>query len=478
MIGKNFFLSLLLIGLAAVPIAAKVELPAIFSNNMVLQQNTECNLWGKAAADRILKITTSWNRKTYRTVSDRLGRWHLQIKTPVAGGPYSMTFNDGEITRIDNILIGEVWICSGQSNMEMPMKGFKGQPVEGATEELLNGPDERLRLFTVQRNAKIVSVDTVHGSWKEANAGAIRQFSAIGYFFGKTLRKNLRIPIGLIEIAWGGSRIEAWMTSDWLKAFPSITVPGTQQEVDKTQQRCPTALYNGMLHPLIGYTIRGVVWYQGEENVRWYRNYDELMAQMVCGCSKKWDQVYFTFYYCQIAPYKYHLLGWMTNSAFLREQQAQVEKDVPNCRMSVLMDAGLPYCIHARKKRQAGERLALLALSHTYSIEGLPEFACYKDVVFKQDTTVISFDRSKEWIYFNHGLTSNLFRVAGADKIFHPAKAWINRNRVYVCSDEVKHPVAVRYAFTDWAEGDLFHDGLPVSSFRTDHWDDVLDNNY
>ncbi len=156
----------------------------------------------------------------------------------------------------------------------------------------------------------------------------------------------------------------------------------------------------------------------------------------------------------------------------LREQQARVETIVPNTGMAVLMDAGLEYGIHPRKKRQAGERLALLALRNTYNIAGLPEFARYKDVEFKGDTAVISFDKSKEWVYFNNGTTSNLFEIAGENKVFHPAKAWTERNRVYLKSEKVSKPVAVRYAFKNWADGDLFCDGLPVSSFRSDDWEE------
>ena len=195
------------------------------------------------------------------------------------------------------------------------------------------------------------------------------------------------------------------------------------------------------------------------------------MTLMVKGWRDDWQQGDFPFYYCQIAPYDYSLIGWK-DSQLLREQQMKAEAMIPNCRMAVLMDAGLEYGIHPRKKRQAGERLALLALANTYEVKGLPDFAVYKDVTFQGDTAVVSFDRSKEWVYFEHGTTSRLFQVAGADRVFHPAsKVWVSRNRVYVTCDQVKQPAAVRYAFCDWAEGDLMHDGLPVSSFRTDDWE-------
>jgi sialate O-acetylesterase len=237
----------------------------------------------------------------------------------------------------------------------------------------------------------------------------------------------------------------------------------------KLQQRCPTALYYGQLKPLIGYTMRGAIWYQGEDNVPRYDYYAPLLKAMVEGWRSDWKQGDFPFYYCQIAPYDYSLIDWK-GSQYLREQQAKAESIISNARMAVLMDAGLEYGIHPRKKRQAGERLAILALANTYDVKGLPDFATYQKVEFQGDTAIVSFDRSKEWVYFENGPHSKNFEIAGEDKVFHPAETWISRNRVYVRSEEVKNPVAVRYAFKDWVEGDLMHDGLPVSSFRTDEW--------
>jgi sialate O-acetylesterase len=355
--------------------------------------------------------------------------------------------------------------------MEMQMKGFKGQPVEGATEELLACGDSLLRLYTGKRNPQLQPVDDIAATWQLANTASVREFSATAYYFGKALRKALGVPVGLICTSFGGSACEAWMKADWLKAFPKVTLPRTEDDVKRLQQRCPTALYNGQLHPLIGYGIRGAIWYQGEDNIPRYDFYAPLMTRMIQGWREEWKQGDFPFYYCQIAPYDYSLINWgQYNSALLREQQAQVETQVNNCRMAVLMDAGLEYGIHPRKKREAGERLALLALSNTYNVEGLPDFATYSNVEFQGDTAVIAFSRSKEWVYFENGLHSDNFEIAGEDQVFHCAQAWISRNRVYVKSDQVNKPVAVRYAFKNWVVGDLMHDGLPVSSFRTDNW--------
>lgn len=463
----RLFLSLAIMMMTSA-LHATIQLPMFFSDGMVLQQQTDCRLWGTAQPNHAVSVKASWSKTTYKTHSDASGHFEIVIPTPAASTSHTITISDGTPLTLQDILVGEVWICSGQSNMEMPMKGFKMQPVEGTTEELLRCRDQQLRLFTVKRHASLTPATDVAGTWSSANSESVREFSATAYYFGRALRQQLGVPVGLIVTAWGGSACEAWMAPDWLRAFPKVTLPANEQQVNKLKQRCPTALYYGQLHPLIGYAMRGVIWYQGEDNVPRYDYYAQLLTAMVKGWRSDWKQGDFPFYYCQIAPYDYSLIYWK-GSELLREQQWRAEQMIPNARMAVLMDAGLEYGIHPRKKRQAGERLALLALSNTYGVKGLPDFATYKSTAFQGDTAVITFDRSKEWVYFEHGTTSKNFEIAGSDSIFHPAtKVWISRNRVYAKSDSVAHPVAVRYAFHDWAEGDLMHDGLPVSSFRSD----------
>ena len=468
---KKIFLLLATI-MVVMGIKAKVTLPKIFSDGMVMQRETNANLWGEAKASSNVKITTSWDNKSYVVRSDSNGKWKTSVKTPKAGGPFSITFSDGEKLTINNILIGEVWICSGQSNMEMPMKGYKNQPVDKAVEDILHSKDNNLRLFTVKRNSKFKPVDDVTGNWNEANPASVRNFSATAYYFGRELRRSLDVPVGLIVAAWGGSACEAWMTADWLKAFPDAKIPASEEDI-KSKNRTPTVLYNGMLHPLIGFSMRGVIWYQGEDNVTRYSTYADMLTTMIGGWRSVWKQGDFPFYFCQIAPYDYKLINYTVNSAFLREQQSKAELMNQNCGMAVLMDVGMDFGIHPRKKYQAGMRLALLALDKTYGVEGLTsESAYYDKMEIKGDTAVISFKRADMWIYGAKGYKSDLFEIAGEDRIFHPAKAWIERSKVYVKCDSVKTPVAVRYAFKDWADGDLFCDGLPISSFRTDNWDE------
>ncbi len=458
---------------------AEVKMPAVFADNMVMQQRTNANLWGTATPNKQVTVTPSWNHKNYTTKADASGQWKLSIPTPGAGGPYEVVVSDGNPLTLKNVMVGELWLCAGQSNMEMPMKGFKNQPVEGANMAALKSKNSNIRLFTIKRNSSTEPVKDVTGQWQEANPATVREFSATAYFFGRQLEEILQVPVGLIVAAWGGSACEAWMNGDMLKAFPEAVakIPQAQGKIE-SKNRTPTVLFNGMLSPLIGLTMRGVIWYQGEDNWNRAHTYADMFSTMIKGWRQLWNQGDFPFYYCQIAPYDYGIITEkgkeIINSAYLREAQAKVEHMVPNTGMAVLMDVGFKEGIHPYDKRTPGERLALLALNKTYGIEGIiGDSPYYKSMEIQNDTVIVSFERAPMWICGKHSFESSQFKVAGADKVFYPAKAWIQRSKVYVKSDKVSHPVAVRYAFENDSEGDLFSvDGLPISSFRSDDWSD------
>lgn len=453
---------------------AEVKLPAFFSDGMVMQQQTRANLWGTATPDTPVKITTGWDKQTYTVTSDAGGKWKLSLSTPSAGGPYSITFDDGKLTEIRDILVGELWLCSGQSNMEMPMKGFKNQPVENANADVMDSRNPKLRLFTVKRVSSLLPAADVVGTWQEAVPATVREFSATAYYFGRMVQRQLNVPVGLIVAAWGGSSCEAWMHSDWLKAFPEAKIPCSQDDI-KSKNRTPTVLYNGMLRPLVGLAIRGVIWYQGEDNYNRAHTYADMFGALIKGWRSDWQQGDFPFYYCQIAPYDYGIITEpgkeVINSAYLREQQALVERRVGNTGMAVLMDAGMEKGIHPGKKRVAGERLARLALVKTYGMKGVTaDSPCYAGMEVRNDTVIVRFDRAPMWINCKDRFESRHFQVAGEDRVFHPARAWIQRSKMYVKSEEVPHPVAVRYGFQNYVEGDLYGEDLPVSSFRSDDW--------
>lgn len=471
---KVIILSLLLSIVFSVQ--SEIKLPAIFSDGMLLQQQSQINIWGKADANRTVTIKVSWSPKAIKTLADGNGSWKASIPTPKTDGKHhTMTLTDGKILKISNILLGELWLCSGQSNMEMPMKGFKNQPVENSNMEILFSKNENIRLFTVKKNASLTAQTEMSGIWYEAAPESVKEFSATAYYFGKMLNKTLGIPVGLILSAWGGSSAEAWMSEDMLKAFPNVRIPRSEEGI-KDKNRTPTMLYNGMMQPLTGITLKGIIWYQGESNYNRAAMYPEMFSTLVAGwrknmCSK--DTI--PFYFCQIAPYDYSLVTEkgheVINSAFLREAQLKASSMIPKSGMAVLLDAGLKSGIHPTKKQIPGERLALLALNKTYGIQGIAsESPVYKSIEIHNDTVQISFDRAPMWVTAKDG-GLKLFTLAGDDKVFHSAKAWIFRSKVYVCSDEVKKPVAVRYAFENYVEGDLFGtEGLPVSSFRSDNW--------
>jgi len=484
--------------------AAGISFPAFISDGMVLQQRSNAPLWGKSAQNSEITIVTSWDNKKYITRSDEKGYWKLKVATPAAGGPYSITFEEADNrkssdsgttgittisdsaaitgsttnpisrTTLHDILIGEVWLCSGQSNMEMPMKGFKNQPVENSNMDILKSTNPNLRLFTVKRNSTIGPREDVGGEWSAAEPPSVREFSATGYYFGNLLQEILHVPVGLINSSWGGSWVESWMDSEMLASFPEVAIPENESDI-REKNRTPTTLYNAMIAPLVGYAIRGVIWYQGESNYDRPETYTNLFKSMVAGWRSAWGQGAFPFYYCQIAPYEYGLITpegeKPINSAYLREAQLKAEKEIENSGMVVLLDAGMEKGIHPMKKRVAGERLALHALSKTYHFEGVSaDSPVYKEMSVQGDTCVLSFNRAEMWLTAREGELNN-FTVAGEDKLFYPAEAWISRSKVYVKSEAVRHPVAVRYAFENYAEGDLYGtEGLPVSSFRTDDW--------
>jgi sialate O-acetylesterase len=448
---------------------AQVKLPAIFSDNMVLQQQTEAAIWGKAAVNSTVKVTTSWNNRNYTAHADKDGNWKLKVNTPGAGGPYSVTISDGKALTLKNVMIGEVWVCSGQSNMEMPMKGYKNQPVTGSNEYIATSSNEQIRLITVPRTSSLTPLDDFKGNWKTCEPENVSEFSATAYFFGLMLNKVLKVPVGLICTSWGGTRIEPWISENGFKKFDWIKLPDKAQTGTLSQQT-PTVLFNAMINPIVGYGIRGAIWYQGEANRNEPAQYQQLIPGLVENWRSVWSIGEFPFYYVQIAPFNYGSTG--LNSAFLREAQLKASTAIPNIGMACILDCGEKDCIHPANKAATGNRLAYLALVKTYFKKG---FACdgpvLKEMKVEGSLVKLTFDNA------SNGLTSfgkefSCFDVADSTKRFYPAKAFITNAGITLISPLVIKPVSVRYAFKDFIIGDLFNtEGLPASSFRTDTWD-------
>ena len=453
---------------------AQVKMASIFTDNMVLQQEAKVAIWGWTNQNQSITLKTSWNKQKYQAKADKNGKWKVFVNTPKAGGPYQININDGKDFVLKNILIGEVWILGGQSNMEMPMKGFRSQPVIGSNDAILQAKNPNLRLYVVPRAREFTAKENSKPSlWKEAGPESVSNFSATGYFFGKLLQEMLNVPIGLINVNYGGSNAEAWMSRKEVEEFGGITLPEAKDSA-KVDNRTATALYNGMLNPIIGYGIKGAVFYQGESNYDRADQYEKLFPALVKEWRTEWQQGNFPFYYAQIAPYNYAQLppyraGGKFNSAYLRDAQRKALDKIPNSGMVSLMDIGEENSIHPMHKKEGGERLALMALSKTYGLKGFGfESPLYDTLSINGSIVTLKFKNVKNgFTTFGKDLVN--FEIAGKDQIFVPAKAEINGNEIVVSSPKIKEPVAVRYAFKDFVVGELFStEGLPASSFRTD----------
>lgn len=446
----------------------EVKLPAIFGDNMVLQQKTDAAIWGTAGKGATVKVITSWNGKLYTVKAASDGKWRVNVATPSAGGPYEISISDSKTLKLRNVLIGEVWVCSGQSNMEMPVKGYFNQPVTGSNNAIATSSNPGIRMFTVEKATSLQPVDDFKGSWQVCEPENVSGFSATGYFFGLYLNKILNVPVGLINTSWGGTRIEPWISESGIKKFDFVTLPDKSQQGTLSPQT-PTVLFNAMINPMVGYGIKGAIWYQGESNRNEADKYQLLLPGMVENWRSVWGVGDFPFYYMQIAPFDYGTGG--LNSAYLREAQLKASKAIPNIGMACIMDLGEKENIHPADKKTGSERLALIALKNTYGKTG---FACsgptFKDMAVEGPVVKLTFNNAE------NGLTSfgkelSCFEVAGANKRFMPAKAFITSAGITLMCPYVAEPVAVRYAFSDFIVGDLFNtEGLPASSFRTDEW--------
>ncbi|MFG6685754.1 sialate O-acetylesterase [Mariniflexile sp. HNIBRBA6329] len=474
---RKYFVIAVLCFLESIQIHADIKLPALFTDNMMLQQNMEAPIWGWATKNGKIVITTSWDSKTYDVNVDKQGKWQTKVTTPVAGGTYEIIIKEGPVTKtIKNVLIGEVWLCSGQSNMEMPLKGFTGQPVLGGNEAIVNSANNNIRFISVPRATILSPADDFEGSWHVATPQTTGNFSATAWYFGSLIQKVLNVPVGLIEVSYGGSNVEAWMNAEMLKDFKNIKIPTKKEDFKEAPNREPTTLFNGMLAPVVGYGIKGAIWYQGESNRDRPFEYKALFKKMVGSWRELWKQGEFPFYFVQIAPFdytRYHKNSYLEkyNSAYLREAQLQASKEISNSAMAVIMDIGEKDNIHPADKEKGGSRLAYLALAKTYGIEGFeyesPEFNAME---IKGSTITVSFNNVPNGITsYNKEVLG--FEIAGENKVFYPAQTVLRSKSVLLSSPQVEKPVAVRYLFKDFTEAEIFSvGGLPMSSFRTDDW--------
>ena len=450
-------------------VSSQTHLPSFFSDNMVLQQEQEVAIWGTDQPGTPISVEASWGKEAKTEANDQ-GGWKVNLKTgPADGLEYSIKVSGSDVVELKRVVLGEVWLASGQSNMEMWLGGFFNQPVLGGNEAILNSKNSQIRFFTVQNNSSDTPLDDVNGSWLLSDPSTSRDFSAAAYFFAHKLEQVLDVPIGIISSSWGGSKIESWMDSEMLAPYEDFTYTKTPD--DAKPNHTPYLLYNAMIHPFLGYNIKGVLWYQGESNWNEPEEYRELFPKMINSWRDRWELGTFPFYFVQVAPIHRDNI----NTAFLREAQLKSMQVVENTGMAVVLDIGEEWNIHPGEKQKVGERLAYWALAKDY---GMDAIACNGPVYreMKNDTEggiTLYFDSCPNGINtFGAPLTG--FEIAGEDRVFYKAEAKIpwGTSTILVQSKDVKNPVAVRYCFNNWVIGSLYNiEGLPASSFRTDDWE-------
>jgi len=465
---------------------AKVRLPHIISDNMVIQQQTEVRLWGWAQPGKTVKVTASWNSEAATAKAGKDGRWLVKVKTPKAGyEPLTITFDDGEPLTIGNVVAGEVWVCAGQSNMEMPVKGFGQCPVKDYNHHVLDAA-----LSKGVRSVKIPSVmsatpqDDAQCEWLQCSPKTVGEFSATGYFFARLLSRTLDIPVGIIEANKGGSRVESWLTKENLEKYTDDPTDSVEISRKWAQYDYLRSLLwgNGTFNPILNYTVKGILYYQGCSNVG---DPGDQYSQRLKLLVEQWRSQFalgeIPFYFVQIAPFQYSDGLDGTSGALLREQQWKAAQIIPNSSLVCINDLVYPYeysQIHPAQKQPVGERLAFTALNRDYGYETVNyKSSSYKDMTIKNDTVFIH-TQDNYWCEAPfEGIQG--FEVAGADKVFHPAEAhhfwrpgggyW--DEALIVVSPKVKQPVAVRYCFRNFQLGNVKNGaGLPLFPFRTDNW--------
>lgn len=449
---KLLLLASLFLSLQAMAQYPLLRLPAIYSDHAVLQQNSEIKFWGWSAPHGNVKIIPSWSNDTIVTKTMGSAKWETLLKTPNAGGPYKIEiigFNKS-IT-IQDIMIGELWLCGGQSNME-----WSASKITDGREAIPNSENNQIRFFMIDKGRSDFPQEDLAGKWFVCGPESLKNFSALGYFFGKNLQEALQMPIGLLNANWGGTAIETW-------------IPQKQQDPSKGWNNGIGTTYNTMIHPLIGTKLAGVIWYQGEANCHNANQYSQLQVTLM----ERWREKFqddLPFYYVQIAPYGRYTVP--LSAAVVREQQDKVMSLTHKTGMVVINDqVDEINNIHPNYKKEVGNRLSNWALAETYG----KSTAKYKHATLRNTR----IDKNKIYVFFDNiepglqikGKDVVGLEIAGTDGVFYAAVGKVDKktNSLLVESKKVMKPVYVRYCFSNDAIGNLFDaTGLPVAPFRTD----------
>ena len=475
---RLLFISALLMS-CVLTLHAQLKLASLVGDNMVLQQQADARLWGWAKAGDKITATASWDGQTVQTTANKEGLWMLSVKTPQACfTPYEITITDGKNpVTLKNILIGEVWLAGGQSNMEMPLKGFSGCCIKDGMQEAIEASNyPYVRMHTVPK-AKSMEVVTDAGSqWQLPTLAAAMEMSATAWFFAKNLSQALNVPVGIVNCSYGGTRVESWLPRNILETYSDIDL-SPEGLAKYPDWETPLMMYNAMFPTVTRYTYKGIIWYQGCSNVGSHTTYAQRLATMVAHWREQLALGEIPFYYVEIAPYDYDSEAQNEMSAYLREAQYKAQSLIPNSKMISTNDLAEPYerfNIHPRRKAEVGQRLSYVALNKTYGMKQI----CCEGPTYNGDFTV---EGNEVFLGFNNldmGICRNYqlegFEVAGEDRIFHPADSvWIRwqTNHAVVSSKKVPKPVAVRYCFRDFQIGNFIGGNeLPLVPFRTDNW--------
>ncbi|WP_075590944.1 sialate O-acetylesterase [Labilibacter marinus] len=439
---------------------AKVSLPAIFCDHMVMQRNSEVKLWGWANPTEHIKITTSWTTDTIKAVGDSQCNWSISLKTPEAGESHKITISGVNTIVLNDVLMGEVWLLSGQSNMEWNAS----YGIINGEEEIKNANHSNIRLFKANRRASNYPQDNLEGEWTICSPATMKNFSALGYIFGRTLKDSLNVPIGLISNAWGGSPIEIWIPEERITKNEYLLEESKKIKEMKWSAHEPGRAYNALVHPLQPYKIAGALWYQGETNAANPKAYTQMLSTLVDSWRKGFNHD-FPFYYAQIAPWN----GYgPTSGAMVREAQRRALNVIDKTGMVVVSDIGDTIDIHPRNKIDAGIRFANLALNKKYGKSQLPVSGpIYKSYSTNGKKVIVTFDYS-EGLYVK-GDALNMFEVKDNEGHWYSAKAKIKNNTIEVSNSKVKLPVGVRFAWSSSATPGLFNnEDLPASCFTSE----------
>lgn len=445
-------------------INCQLRLPALMSSGMVLQQNDTVNLWGWANPSEWVYVKPSWSNQKDSVKTDNGAKWQIKVKTPVAGGPYTIHISTSSVNiNLSDIMIGEVWLCSGQSNMEWSYQ----HGLQSVKEELPTCYNNRIRFFNVPKMTSDHMQDDIHGKWEVCDSNSIKWFSAVGYYFGKKLNQDLNVPIGLINASWGGTPAEPWVPATAIERVPVLLSASQKLSAFEWWPHKPGKSFNAMIAPLTKHNIAGVIWYQGESNTKTYDTYQLLMTTLIDQWRSAWkNDIYFNV--VQIAPFKY---GNKNIGALLQESQLKLLTH-PKTGVVVITDlVDNIRDIHPANKYDVGTRLAQWALSETYHRKGIayrnPLFLSAKPIGTKMELT---FEHCPDE-FISKGEKIAGFYISGEQEHWHAAEAKITGNKIVVWSDRVFSPKHIRYGFGNTIIGNVFSiDGLPLAPFRTDRW--------